>query len=123
MSGLEIFFLSFIIGFVSNYILDLKYLKYLRGETSVKYNDIAVILTSIIWGSPVVLFMYAIFSEIRIEDASHSHRLLISEIIILIIQIVAVVLLAVFNLLTLPETNNSETLTSLLRVLFIHQLN
>lgn len=121
MSGLEIFFLSFILGFVSNYILDLKYLKYLRGETSVKYNDIAVILTSIIWGSPVVLFMYAIFSEIRIEDASHSYRLLIFEIIILIIQIVAVVLLAVFNLLTLPETNNSETLTSLLRVLFIHQ--
>lgn len=119
MSGLEIFFLSFILGFVSNYILCLKYLKYLRGETSVKYNDIAVILTSIIWGSPVVLFMYAIFSEIRIEDASHNHRLLISEIIILIIQIVIVILLGVFGFLTLPKTNDSETNNTLLRLFII----
>lgn len=105
MGGLEIFFLSFIIGFVSNYILALKYLRFLRGETQTKYTDITLILTSIIWGTPIILFMYCIFPEIRIEDAGKNRRLLISEIIILIIQIVAVVLLGCFGLLTIGNYN------------------
>ena len=105
MGGLEIFFLSFIIGFVSNYILTLKYLRFLRGETQTKYTDITLILTSIIWGTPIILFMYCIFPEIRIEDASKNRRLLISEIIILIIQIVTVVLLGCFGLLTIGNYN------------------
>ncbi len=121
MGGLEIFFLSFIIGFISTYIVALKYLRYLRGELKNPINDIALILTSLIWGSPIVLIMYCLFSEFRIEDSVHNHRLLISEIVILIIQIVAVVLLAYFGLLTLPDrggNSDGETTTQLIYLSF-----
>lgn len=103
MGGLEIFFLSFMIGLVTNYILALKYLKKLRGEIESKYTDLTLILTSIIWGTPIILFMYCVFSEFRIEDAANKRRLLISEIIILVIQIIIVFLLAYFGLLTVGE--------------------
>ena len=119
MNGLDIFFVSFIIGLVSNYILDLKYLKYLRGESNSKITDSAVILTSIIWGTPVILFMYCIFREIRFEDAAHKRRLLISCLIILALQIVAVVLLCYFDLLTLPPVveEGSDTLQKVFSLL------
>lgn len=105
MGGLEIFFLSFVLGFMSTYIVALKYLRFLRGELKNPITDVALILTSIVWGSPIVLFMYCVFSEIRIEDAAKKRRLLISEIIILVVQIVAIVLLAYFGLLMIGEYN------------------
>lgn len=103
MGGLEIFFLSFVLGFISTYIVALKYLRFLRGELKNPITDIALILTSIIWGSPIVLFMYYVFPEFRIEDSIKKRRLLISEIVILILQIFAVILLAYFGLLTIGE--------------------
>lgn len=103
MGGLEIFFLSFVLGFISTYIVALKYLRFLRGELKNPITDIALILTSIIWGSPIVLFMYCVFPEFRIEDSTKKRRLLISEIVILILQIVAIILLAYFGLLTIGE--------------------
>ncbi len=90
------------IGVVTNYILGLKYLRGLRGEIK-EMKDTVLIPCGIFRGAPVYLFMYAVFREIRDKDFENNRRLLISQIIILVIQITALVVLGVLGYLKLPE--------------------
>lgn len=102
MIQFEWVFISFIIGFVTNYLLSLKYLKGLRGESKA-ISDITIIITSLIWGSLINLIMYIVFDEFKNEDKIHNHRFLISEIIITVVEISLVVILSLFKVITYPS--------------------
>ena len=107
MIGFEIFFILLVVGLVSNYLLALRYLKGLRGEVTL-IKDINLILCSIVWGTLIIIFMYLIFNEIRMEDKANKYRLIISEIIILILQVVLIFLLFYFKVINLDELNTSN---------------
>lgn len=99
MIGFDAVFLSMILGFLVNYFLGLNYLKGLRGEKK-ESKDTTLILCSIVWGSLIYLIMYAIFSEIRNEDKINKYRFLISQIVILVCEVVLLILLIYFNVIT-----------------------
>ena len=107
MIGFEIFFILLVVGLVSNYLLALRYLKGLRGEVTL-IKDINLILCSIVWGTPIIIFMYLIFNEIRMEDKANKYRLIISEVIILVLHVVLIFLLFYFKVINLDELNTSN---------------
>lgn len=107
MISFEVIFLSILLGIVVNYILSIHYLRGLRGERK-GISDTVLISCSIVWGSIVYLIMYAVFSEIRIEDRSKKDRLLISQITILVIEVIALILLFYFGVITIPPLTTPE---------------
>lgn len=111
MISIYIFFSAILICLLGTYMIEIKYLRYIRGERKTKVRDIDVILVSILFGAPVVLVMELCFKEIRIEDSVHKYRMLISSIILSIIQIVVIVLLFYFGVIQLA--GNEEVATSL----------
>ncbi len=116
------FFSLLVICLLGTYLLSIQYLRYLRKERKREIRDIDCILTSILFGAPVLLVMELAFYEIRYEDATHKYRMLISSIILTIIQITAIVLLFYFGVIKLDSGEVSgeevENLISLL-MLFI----
>lgn len=115
---ITLFFTLLVIGLVGTYSFTLQYIKYLRGETKKVVRDIDVILVSIFFGGPALVALSLAFKEIRIEDSTKHHRMLISAIIISIIQIVIYVLLFKFGVIILLE-NDVNTSSSLINI--IHQ--
>lgn len=111
MISIYIFFSAILICLLGTYMIEIKYLRYIRGERKTKVRDIDVILVSILFGAPVVLVMELCFKEIRIEDSVHKYRMLISSIILSMIQIVVIVLLFYFGVIQLA--GNEEVATSL----------
>lgn len=116
------FFSLLVICLLGTYLLSIQYLRYLRKERKREIRDIDCILTSILFGAPVLLVMELAFYEIRYEDGTHKYRMLISSIILTIIQITAIVLLFYFGVIKLDSGEVSgeevENLISLL-MLFI----
>lgn len=93
------------LGILMTYMTSLRYVKSLRGEGE-KISYWAVICTAIFGGSPVLLIEYAVFREIRIEDAKHKNIFLISSLILLIIHILITFLLAYYGLLNFNQQNS-----------------
>lgn len=90
------------LGVIATYITGIQYLKSLRNQIKNKVSSLALILTSLIFGGPIVLFLYCMFSEIRNQDKLvEKNRMLISEIVISIAQIILIVLLFVFKVVTI----------------------
>lgn len=90
------------LGVIATYITGIQYLKSLRNQIKNKVSSLALILTSLIFGGPIVLFLYCMFSEIRNQDKLvEKNRMLISEIVISIAQITLIVLLFVFKVVTI----------------------
>lgn len=90
------------LGVIATYITGIQYLKSLRNQIKNKVSSLALILTSLIFGGPIVLFLYCMFSEIRNQDKLvEKNRMLISEIVISIVQITLIVLLFVFKVVTI----------------------
>ena len=56
------------LGVIATYITGIQYLKSLRNQTNKKVTSLTLILTSLICGGPIVLFLYCMFSEIRNQD-------------------------------------------------------
>ena len=110
MIPFEWLFLSFIVGLVTNYLLALQYLKGLRGASK-GISDWWLIACSIVWGTPILLFMYALFPEIRMEDMAHSRRLLISEIVLLLLQIALVLTLSFLGVISYDLPSSSESVS------------
>lgn len=112
------FFSLLIICFLGTYLLSIQYLKYLRKERSRRIRDIDCILTSILFGAPVLLVMELAFYEIRYEDGAHKYRMLISSIILTIIQITAIVLLFYFGVIKLDSGEvSAEEIENLINLL------
>lgn len=112
------FFSLLIICFLGTYLLNIQYLKYLRKERSRRIRDIDCILTSILFGAPVLLVMELAFYEIRYEDGAHKYRMLISSIILTIIQITAIVLLFYFGVIKLDSGEvSAEEIENLINLL------
>ena len=90
------------LGVIATYITGIQYLKSLRNQIKNKVSSLALILTSLIFGGPIVLFLYCMFSEIRNQDKLvEKNRMLTSEIVISIAQIILIVLLFVFKVVTI----------------------
>lgn len=112
------FFSLLVICFLGTYLLSIQYLKYLRKERSRRIRDIDCILTSILFGAPVLLVMELAFYEIRYEDGAHKYRMLISSIILTIIQITAIVLLFYFGVIKLDSGEvSAEEIENLINLL------
>lgn len=112
------FFSLLVICFLGTYLLSIQYLKYLRKERSRRIRDIDCILTSILFGAPVLLVMELAFYEIRYEDGAHKYRMLISSIILTIIQIIAIVLLFYFGVIKLDSGEvSAEEIENLINLL------
>lgn len=112
------FFSLLVICFLGTYLLSIQYLKYLRKERSRRIRDIDCILTSILFGAPVLLVMELAFYEIRYEDGVHKYRMLISSIILTIIQITAIVLLFYFGVIKLDSGEvSAEEIENLINLL------
>ncbi|MFA5486233.1 MAG: hypothetical protein WC275_04065 [Bacilli bacterium] len=94
---ISLFFLLFVIGFITNYFVNVNYLKKLR-EGVTNYKDIEVIFTAIFFGGPVLL-LFLMFEEIRAHDKNNRHLRLISGVIITILQIIGIYLLFHFGLI------------------------
>lgn len=107
------------IGFLSTYIFGIKYLKALRGESSSNLNDVSILVTSILFGGPVCLFLYAMFSEIRFEDSTKKHRFLIVSIVLTILQVALVVILFCTGVINFA-TQDQNVEANLLRFLSNH---
>lgn len=90
---------AIIFGLLITYLLATRYVIDLRKDSETS-KDLPVILTSILLGGPSLILSYLIFSEIRIEDGVRHHRYLISSIVITILQILLIVLLSVFNVIS-----------------------
>lgn len=96
---IEVFFILFVLGFLSSYFTNLKYLKKLRnGEEN--FKRIQIILTSIIFGGPVLLLFY-MFDDYRLEDKMHKRGFLITGIIMTILQVILIYLLFHFQVIKL----------------------
>lgn len=90
------------LGVIATYITGIQYLKSLRNQTNKKVTSLTLISTSLICGGPIVLFLYCMFSEIRNQDRMlEKNKMLISEIIISCVQITVIVLLFVFQIITI----------------------
>lgn len=94
---ITLFFLLFVIGFVTNYFVNINYLKKHR-EGVTNYKDFEVILTAIFFGGPILLLFY-IFPEIRTLDKEKRYLRLISGLLITILQIIGVCLLFHYGLI------------------------
>lgn len=89
----------FIIGFISNYMLNLSFLKQLRsGNRKLKPRDL--MLTSIFFGGPILLLFY-MFEDYRAEDKLNKNELLITGIIVTIIQVALLVVLGMTGVIKL----------------------
>ena len=112
------FFSLLVICLLGTYLLSIQYLRYLRKERKREVRDIDCILTSILFGAPVLLVMELAFYEIRYEDGAHKYRMLISSIILTIIQITAIVLLFYFGVIKLDSGEVSgEEIENLINLL------
>ena len=112
------FFSLLVICLLGTYLLSIQYLRYLRKERKREVRDIDCILTSILFGAPVLLVMELAFYEIRFEDGAHKYRMLISSIILTIIQITAIVLLFYFGVIKLDSGEVSgEEIENLINLL------
>ena len=109
--GFSILSALILICIVTNYFACIRYLRGLRGEyDDKKMKDYSLILTSIFWGSPIILILYCVFKEIRDEDHVHKYRLLILEILLFVIEAVGVFLLIYFKVVTLDPVTVKEIL-------------
>lgn len=89
----------FIIGFISNYMLNLSFLKQLRsGNRKLKPQDL--MLTSIFFGGPILLLFY-MFEDFRAEDKLNKNQLLITGIIGTVIQVALLVILGMTGVIKL----------------------
>lgn len=110
---LEIIFISFALGIVTNYVLAIKYLRGLRGELQ-EMKDTVLIPCGILWGSIVYILFFFIFKEVRYKDMENKYRLIISQSIFLALQIILVIVLGVLGYLKLPTNTPNEEVTTLL---------
>lgn len=91
-------FLFWMLGLISTYFFLIKYVKYLRGESSKRIKDTDIMLMSIFLSGPLIIFMEFFIPEIRKEDMINRYRLLIVAVIVTIIEIVAIILLFYFGI-------------------------
>ena len=91
-------FLILLLGFLTGVIGSISYLKGLRGDGK-RYPYYELILAGIPFGSLGVLLVLVLAKEIRDEDATHHHLILLSNLILLSLQIVAVFLLCYFKII------------------------
>lgn len=93
-------FLSLVaIGRITCLVTLVKYLQVLRGESSLKINDIEIAFCSIIFASPLALFWYLASEDIRLEDMSHNRRFLWITLGLLAFHIILTVCLFYFRLI------------------------
>lgn len=94
-------FLSIVIVlFVVCYGSCITYVKQLRNKNEKRLKDYQVILICVLFGGPALLITY-MFKEVRDEDYLNHFRYLISGIVLTILQILLVILLVYFKVLTL----------------------
>ncbi len=80
-----------VIGFLSNYMLNINFLKQLRsGTRKLKPRDL--IVTAIFFGGPVLLLFY-MFDDYRAEDKDNKNQLLITGIVTTVFQIALLIIL------------------------------
>ena len=101
MTGFYILMTLIVLGWLSTYGAGIAYLKSLRGDIKKKISDVSVLTTSILFGSLISLFLYALFEEIRLEDLTKKHRYLIVSVGLLIIHVLIILLLFYFKVVTL----------------------
>ena len=104
MIDFYVLMIIFVLGWLATYGIGIHYLKTLRNtETNekMKTNDITVLLTSIVFGSVITLFLYCLFPEIRDEDKVKHHRFMITSITLFIVHIIIIYLLFHFQVVKL----------------------
>lgn len=84
-------------GFLLTYMMAITYVKSIRLEK--KTTDLYVLAIGLFFGGPAMLLTY-IFPEVRDEDFLHKRRYLVLGIVYTVIEIVLVILLFVFNVIT-----------------------
>lgn len=95
-------FLLVLIGFLCSYSVVIAYAKSLKGKSKKRINDLAVILTSSLFGGPALLIGY-IIPEIRLEDIGHKYRFLIMGIVHTLWQAALIALLLALKVVPLLE--------------------
>ena len=101
---------------VITYLYSAKYVKELRKDDGT-VKDIPVLFTGFFFGGPALILAYLIFSEIRIEDGVRHYRFLICSTLFTIIQILLVVLLSVFGVISYEAIGSGEEVKNLINLL------
>ncbi|MEG0978004.1 MAG: hypothetical protein RSE56_02045 [Bacilli bacterium] len=97
--NLYLFLTLVAIGWVTCVMTLTKYVQILRGESTLKLNDVEVALCSFIFASPLALVWYLFSEEIRLEDMAHHRRFLLITLGLLAVHIVVVFCLFYFNVI------------------------
>lgn len=108
--SITILILIIVLGFIGTYAIGVGYIKTLRGEqTKRKTKDTDVMLMSLILGAPMMLILYAMCSDIRLEDKVHNYRFLIVGIMNTVVEILVIFLLFYFDVIIPLPTNPDGT--------------
>lgn len=105
MSG-TIFYTIFILGIFMTYMVGLRYVDGVRGKKE-PLSDWTLIGTGLFFGGIVILILYAMSGELRLQDSVNHRRLLIFGIVFTVIQILLAVLLTVFGYLDFDMSSAS----------------
>ena len=108
--SITILILIIVLGFIGTYAIGVGYIKTLRGEqTKRKTKDTDVMLMSLILGAPMMLILYAMCSDIRLEDKVHNYRFLIVGIVRTVVEILGIFLLFYFDVIIPLPANPDGT--------------
>lgn len=111
--GGYIFYSVFVLGVFMTYLAGLRYVDGLRGKKE-PTSDWVLIGTGLFFGGIVILILYALSRDIRLEDQVHHRRLLIFGIVFTCLQILLAVLLTVFGYLDFGSAPTSDAISSVM---------
>jgi len=94
-------------GMLVSYLTDLNYLKNLRSQKE-GIKPIELCLCNIFFGGPVLL-LFQIFDDFRLDDQVNKRIFLIAGIILTVIQLLLVILLFYFRLITFASPADTSS--------------
>ena len=106
--GGYIFYTVFVLGVFMTYLAGIRYIDGLRGKKDPS-SDWVLIGTGLFFGGIVILILYALSSEIRLEDATKHRRLLVFGIVFTVLQVLLAVLLTVFGYLDFGSLTTGDS--------------
>ncbi len=109
--GGYIFYSVFVLGVFMTYLAGIRYVDGLRGKKE-PTSDWVLIGTGLFFGGIVILILYALSKEIRLEDMTRHRRLLIFGVAFTFLQILLAVLLTVFGYLDFGSPLSDPSLSS-----------
>lgn len=113
-----IFVIVFIFGMILSYMTCVAFIKGKRGNAK-ELSKYYIFYMSFLFGSPMALFMYFLFPEIKDDDCS-DHKLLILLLVLLVIHIIVIFLLFYFKVFVWESSSNDNASDSV--SLIVHSI-